>query len=78
MNIIIAGNGKVGATLTRLLSAEGHDITLIDTVTQVLMKLKSGYGRRENYAFLVKNLSKQHTLHLIIEQVQMRMVKITL
>ena len=27
MNIIIAGDGKVGATLTRLLSAEGHDIT---------------------------------------------------
>ena len=36
MNIIIAGNGKVGATLTRLLSAEGHDITLIDTDAQVL------------------------------------------
>lgn len=30
MNIIIAGDGKVGATLTRLLSAEGHDLTLID------------------------------------------------
>ncbi len=30
MNIIIAGNGKVGLTLTRQLSAEGHDLTLID------------------------------------------------
>ena len=30
MNIIIAGDGKVGATLTRLLAAEGHDITLIE------------------------------------------------
>ena len=30
MNIIIAGDGKVGATLVRLLSAEGHDLTLID------------------------------------------------
>ncbi len=30
MNIIIAGNGKVGATLTRQLSSEGHDLTLID------------------------------------------------
>ena len=36
MNIIIAGDGKVGATLTRLLSAEGHDITLIDTNAAVL------------------------------------------
>ncbi len=30
MNIIVAGDGKVGATLVRLLSAEGHDLTLID------------------------------------------------
>ena len=30
MNIIIAGDGKVGSTLVRLLSAEGHDLTLID------------------------------------------------
>ena len=36
MNIIIAGNGKVGSTLTRLLCAEGHDITLIDTNARVL------------------------------------------
>lgn len=36
MNIIIAGDGKVGSTLTRLLSAEGHDITLIDTNARVL------------------------------------------
>ena len=36
MNIIIAGDGKVGATLTRLLCAEGHDITLIDTNSKVL------------------------------------------
>ena len=36
MNIIIAGNGKVGSTLTRLLSAEGHDVTLMDTNPNVL------------------------------------------
>lgn len=36
MNIIIAGDGKVGSTLTRLLSAEGHDVTLIDCDAQVL------------------------------------------
>ena len=36
MNIIIAGNGKVGSTLTRLLSTEGHDVTLIDKNSHVL------------------------------------------
>ncbi len=36
MNIIIAGSGKVGFILTRLLSTEGHDITLIDSNLQVL------------------------------------------
>jgi len=30
MHIIVAGDGKVGSTLVRLLSAEGHDLTLID------------------------------------------------
>ena len=36
MNIIIAGNGKVGSTLMRLLGDEGHDLTLIDLNQQLL------------------------------------------
>lgn len=36
MHIIIAGGGKVGVTLVRLLSAEGHDLTLIDRDKSVL------------------------------------------
>ncbi len=36
MNIIIAGDGKVGSTLARNLAAEKHDITLIDNNQQVL------------------------------------------
>ena len=36
MNIIIAGDGKVGSTLARQLSQEGYDITLIDSNQQVL------------------------------------------
>ena len=36
MNILIAGDGKVGAMLTRQLSAEGHNITLIDNDADVL------------------------------------------
>ncbi|MCR5042298.1 MAG: Trk system potassium transporter TrkA [Clostridia bacterium] len=36
MNIIITGNGKVGKTLTRQLSGEGHNITVIDKDSSVL------------------------------------------
>ena len=36
MNIIIAGDGKVGSTLARQLSAEGHDVTLIASDARVL------------------------------------------
>ena len=31
MNIIIAGDGQVGRTLTRQLTAEGYDLTVIDS-----------------------------------------------
>ncbi len=43
MNIIIAGDGKVGSTLTRLLSAEGHDVTLIDSNARVLATSQEEY-----------------------------------
>ena len=36
LKIIIAGGGKVGATLTRQLSSEGYDITIIDSKSNVL------------------------------------------
>ena len=36
MKIIIAGDGKVGLTLTQKLAAEGHDLTLIDSKQSVL------------------------------------------
>ena len=36
MNIIIAGCGKVGATLLRRLAAEGHDLTVVDEKKAVL------------------------------------------
>lgn len=36
MNIIIVGDGKVGAALAQQLSEEGHDITIIDSNPQVL------------------------------------------
>ena len=43
MKIIIAGGGKVGAALTRQLSAEGYDLTLIDTNTAVLERTMNAY-----------------------------------
>lgn len=36
MRILIAGSGKVGETLAKQLSAEGHDVTLIDSDPKVL------------------------------------------
>ncbi|MBQ4446799.1 MAG: Trk system potassium transporter TrkA [Clostridia bacterium] len=47
MNIIIAGYGKVGSALTRQLSAEGYDLTIIDSNRK---KLESG---QELYDVLV-------------------------
>ena len=43
MKIIIAGDGKVGSMLTRQLSAEGHDITVIDSNAQVLQSSVEKY-----------------------------------
>ena len=43
MNIIIAGDGKVGSMLTRQLSSEGHDITVIDKNPKVLQSSVERY-----------------------------------
>ena len=43
MNIIIAGDGKVGSMLTRQLSSEGHDITVIDSNAAVLQQSVERY-----------------------------------
>ena len=43
MNIIIAGDGKVGSTLTRQLSGEGYNVTVIDSDSSVLEKSMERY-----------------------------------
>ena len=43
MNIIIAGAGKVGKVLLRQLTAEGHDLTVIDQNSRVLENLVVQY-----------------------------------
>ena len=43
MRIVIAGGGKVGSELTGKLSAEGHEITLVDSNADVLEKIMEKY-----------------------------------
>lgn len=43
MKIIIAGDGKIGSTLTKQLSQEGYDITLIDSNNRVLETSEEQY-----------------------------------
>lgn len=43
MNIIIAGGGKVGSMLTRQLSNEGHNVTVIDSNADVLQNSSDRY-----------------------------------
>lgn len=43
MKIIIAGAGKMGVTLTRQLSAEGYDLTLIDDSLKILEESQVRY-----------------------------------
>ena len=43
MKIIIAGDGKMGSTLTRQLSMEGYDLTLIDSNPKVLGSSEERY-----------------------------------
>lgn len=38
MNIIIAGNGKVGYALAQYLTKDGHDVTILDTSQHALLK----------------------------------------
>jgi trk system potassium uptake protein TrkA len=43
VKIIIAGDGKVGSMLTKQLSSEGHDITIIDSKLTVLESTEERY-----------------------------------
>lgn len=47
MKIIVAGDGKMGSTLTRQLAMEGHEVTLVDANSKVLE------GTQERYDVMV-------------------------
>ncbi len=41
MKIIVVGDGKVGYTLVKQLSAEGHDVTVIDSNPENLRRTEA-------------------------------------
>lgn len=43
MKIIVAGNGKVGSLITKQLTQEGYDLTIIDINSDVLGKIEEQY-----------------------------------
>ncbi|MDE7224315.1 MAG: Trk system potassium transporter TrkA [Acetatifactor sp.] len=43
MKIIVAGDGKMGSTLTRQLALEGHEVTLVDANSRVLESSQERY-----------------------------------
>lgn len=43
MKIIVAGDGKMGSTLTRQLALEGHEVTLVDANSKVLESTQERY-----------------------------------
>jgi trk system potassium uptake protein TrkA len=44
MYIVIIGCGRLGSTLARELSSEGHDISIIDNDNENLDRLGSGFN----------------------------------
>ncbi|MBQ1447260.1 MAG: Trk system potassium transporter TrkA, partial [Solobacterium sp.] len=55
MKILVAGSGKVGSEIVEKLSAEGHELTIIDNDTDVLESIMENYdviGVRGNAASL--------------------------
>ena len=59
MKILVAGNGKVGETLTKELADEGHDLTLIDRDAAVLEATAGKY----DVMTLRGNCASMETLH---------------
>ena len=43
MNIVIVGDGKVGAALVEHLSQEGHDIVVIDRDSKIVEQMVNSY-----------------------------------
>ena len=64
MNIIICGAGKVGFSISKQLSAQGHSITVIDQSSEFIQKINEtqdvkGIVGRSNFQ---RTLAKEHAL----------------
>ncbi|MCS7247933.1 MAG: TrkA family potassium uptake protein [Anaerolineales bacterium] len=44
MKIIVMGCGRVGEQFARLMDAEGHDVTVVDTDEAALERMRQGFG----------------------------------
>ncbi len=47
MRVIVIGGGKVGQTIIRHLSTEGHDVAVIDTDSSVITDITDNYDATE-------------------------------
>ena len=58
MNIIICGAGRVGFTIAKLLSEQGHSITVIDQSSDDIQKINAHGGSLRCYIKNSKNFKK--------------------
>ena len=47
MNIIICGAGRVGFSISKQLSAQGHSITVVDQSSEFIQKINDYLGKKE-------------------------------
>ena len=72
MKVVIVGDGKVGGTIARQLSGEGHDIIVIDNNTSVLnnasntMDIMSVEGNGAEKARALKKKEKHENSRVFI------------
>ena len=67
MNIIICGAGRVGFTIAKLLSEQGHSITVIDQSSEDIQKINDilmlnlSLGKQHTHQFLKKPMHQKLT-----------------
>ena len=61
MNIVIVGCGKVGMVITKLLSSEDHNITLVDEDSEAIAAVTNHYDAMGGYQGL-RSLYRGHRL----------------
>ena len=57
MNIIICGAGKVGFSISKQLSAQGHSVTVIDQSSEDIKKINDTGRKRNSWKSDITNCS---------------------